>query len=683
MSEGTRNLPGDAGQANGAAHNHSPVDSTNGHTSSIVNASPSPRTESSSSPSAPVPAPSSGPLFVVRSLLSLLWLRLRSLWLVSPSTKALLASIAFLWVTLDPHRRPIHLRTMLTFGPSALVNELAHLFLPFVSVPALYLLYSQLRSNSMQWKVWAALAAHAVSAVSLLSLVHKSLASRASFRYALLHPGQLTPDAQRAITSEQQQPLNAAKPSGPCLPATALLSSLSTVTPPSSTPPASTPPSIPSAAAPTAAAAQLWSADELTAIDHVGDLDVWRCVQAMLPFPVLSRWKDGIRCDSGITYHIVHGEKKVQHLKLDVYHPPQSPLSHNKTITTTTTTSTSSFSSIPASPQPLFPLVVYIHGGGWITGDKRWGSMPLITELAHQGYVVVSVNYRLAPYVRFPSFLIDIKRAIAYTKHHAAASWYGDSSRTFLAGESAGGHLATLTALTQSDMTYQPGFENVDTSCIAVCDLYGVHSFVKGKSSSSGDDRVKAEAESFYQFLHSYVLTHPIATHPALYHAASPLSVLTALLSSVAPATTSCTTLPFFFCAHGTNDTLVPIEDTWRFFDAIVQRREKEAEATAAAAAVGTGGDSIGGVMDVLVDVSGGSHAFNIVYNARSYALNDALGIWMRRVVRAVDEREQQRETDKQKLAVEVAQLREIVRAEMNKAGETKFVQAPSLNSKL
>ena len=627
---------------NGNTNGHAHTAATNGHSASAERNGLSPPSSTLPVPSPPADVPSSGPVFVARSIVSLLYARLRALWPVSSSTSVLLASLLFLWLTIDPHRRPSSLRTMLTFGPSAFTNELAHLVLPLVSVPALYFLHRRLQLDSRgQWQLRASVAAHVLSAISLLSLIAKSIASRAAFRYALLHPGQPTEVARHVVACETDEPTNALipAPQGPTLPA--VMSSLSPVKPPSQAaanlPVKKVTPMPPTDAVP-ASAKRIWSADELAAIEKVGDMDVWRCVQAMLPAPVLSRWKDGVRVDRGVVFHVLEGHKTKQYLKLDVYHPSNSPQSHPASTSSST-------SPLP----PLFPLVVYIHGGGWITGDKRWGSLPLLIELAHKGHVVVTINYRLAPYARFPSFLIDIKRAIAYAKTHATTAWHADPSRTFLAGESAGGHLATLAALTANNPTYQPGFEAADTSCVAVIDLYGVHSFVKGKNA----ERVKQE-DSFFNFLHQFVLTHSIRSHPSVYHAASPLSAITALLSSVSPASTA-PVLPYFFCAHGTNDTLVPVEDTWRFFQAILDARHKHTTATTHEA-----DDSL----DVCVDVTGGSHAFNIVYNARTYALNDALGVWMSRVVRAMDERDKRDGKDRSRQAEEVAKWRAVIRAE-------------------
>lgn len=92
--------------------------------------------------------------------------------------------------------------------------------------------------------------------------------------------------------------------------------------------------------------------------------------------------------------------------------------------------------------------------------------MPLIHRLVANGYVAVSINYRLGPKYRFPDQLIDLKRAITWTRARIAEHG-GDPTRIILTGGSAGGHLATLAALTPNDPRYQPGFEAADTSVTA------------------------------------------------------------------------------------------------------------------------------------------------------------------------------------------------------------------------
>jgi acetyl esterase/lipase len=113
------------------------------------------------------------------------------------------------------------------------------------------------------------------------------------------------------------------------------------------------------------------------------------------------------------------------------------------------------------------PVMLYIHGGGWATCDKWMSMLPVIYRVASEGIVVVSVNYRLAPEYKFPTMLHDAKRAIVWAKKHIA-EYGGDPNCIIIGGESAGGHLSSLCALSQNDKSRQPGFEDEDTS-VQVC----------------------------------------------------------------------------------------------------------------------------------------------------------------------------------------------------------------------
>lgn len=90
------------------------------------------------------------------------------------------------------------------------------------------------------------------------------------------------------------------------------------------------------------------------------------------------------------------------------------------------------------------PLVIFVHGGSWESGDKR--SYAWVGEaLAQMGYVAVLVNYGLMPGTRFPDFVDDAARAVAQIRRTAAA-YGGDTTRIVLMGHSAGAHIAALVA---------------------------------------------------------------------------------------------------------------------------------------------------------------------------------------------------------------------------------------------
>lgn len=128
------------------------------------------------------------------------------------------------------------------------------------------------------------------------------------------------------------------------------------------------------------------------------------------------------------------------------------------------------------------PLLVQIHGGGWVIGDKSQQGLPLMLHLAANGWVCAAVNYPLTPRGRWPDHLVAVKRAIAWLRAHAED--YGiDPGFVAVTGGSAGGHLAAMTALTADDPSFQPGFEDADTSIAAAAPMYGVYDL----AGTSGD----------------------------------------------------------------------------------------------------------------------------------------------------------------------------------------------------
>lgn len=91
------------------------------------------------------------------------------------------------------------------------------------------------------------------------------------------------------------------------------------------------------------------------------------------------------------------------------------------------------------------PVLIMLHGGGWRAGDKAKGAVgrEKAAFFTAQGYLYVSVNYRLSPAVKHPTHAEDVARALAWVQDHIP-NYGGNPGQMALMGHSAGAHLAAL-----------------------------------------------------------------------------------------------------------------------------------------------------------------------------------------------------------------------------------------------
>ena len=96
----------------------------------------------------------------------------------------------------------------------------------------------------------------------------------------------------------------------------------------------------------------------------------------------------------------------------------------------------------PKNAQGKIPVIVSVHGGGWVYGDKELYQFYGM-NLAQRGFAVVNFTYRLAPEVKFPAPLEDTNNVIRWMYENQEE--YGlDMDHVFMVGDSAGGHLCGL-----------------------------------------------------------------------------------------------------------------------------------------------------------------------------------------------------------------------------------------------
>jgi len=99
----------------------------------------------------------------------------------------------------------------------------------------------------------------------------------------------------------------------------------------------------------------------------------------------------------------------------------------------------------------LLPAVIVVHGGGWVRGDRAVDVAPILEPLSDAGFAWFSISYRLMnnDMTQFGAAVEDVKAAIRFVKAHAA-EYHVDPERIALVGESAGGQLAAMAALSNA-----------------------------------------------------------------------------------------------------------------------------------------------------------------------------------------------------------------------------------------
>lgn len=114
----------------------------------------------------------------------------------------------------------------------------------------------------------------------------------------------------------------------------------------------------------------------------------------------------------------------------------------------------------PTKAQGPFPLVLFVHGGAWMTGDSREGifsgtdASKEFAALAARGYVVASLNYRLTGEAQFPAQIQDVRAAMQWLRFHTRD--LNSSGKMVVVGASAGGYLAALAGVSCGDASFAP-----------------------------------------------------------------------------------------------------------------------------------------------------------------------------------------------------------------------------------
>lgn len=176
------------------------------------------------------------------------------------------------------------------------------------------------------------------------------------------------------------------------------------------------------------------------------------------------------------------------------------------------------------------PIMIFVPGGAWVSGSRatRQGHA-LMSRMVERGWTCLSIDYRTAPRHRWPAPLEDVVAAVGWARYHAR-EFGADPNFVAIAGASAGGHLATLTALTP---------RLVD----AAVSLYGSYDWT---------DRSTLWRKIFMDYLERVVVGRKFAHCPDVFEEASPMHMIH---PESAP----------LMMVHGSWDTLIRVSEAREF----------------------------------------------------------------------------------------------------------------------
>lgn len=200
---------------------------------------------------------------------------------------------------------------------------------------------------------------------------------------------------------------------------------------------------------------------------------------------------------------------------------------------------------LPAQSVSPAPVVIWLHGGAWLTGDRTLAP-DLRRWFASRGIAMASIEYRLSSVATFPAQLHDVRSAVRFLRRRSADCRL-DPHRIGVWGSSAGGHLAALTGLTGHEEQLPGETERGDASVSAVAESYGPADVTDAPHTWRGGNPSPEAA----------LLGGAPAALPDAARSASPVHQVTAAA-------------PPFQISHGTADTIVGCDHSERLHRALV-----------------------------------------------------------------------------------------------------------------
>ncbi|MDM8225345.1 alpha/beta hydrolase [Parasutterella secunda] len=208
------------------------------------------------------------------------------------------------------------------------------------------------------------------------------------------------------------------------------------------------------------------------------------------------------------------------------------------------------------------PAIIYFPGGGFTTTDYE-KFIEMRFALAKAGFVVAAAEYRVVPN-KFPAILEDGKSAVRFLKAHADA--YGiDASKIGVLGDSAGGYLSQMVAVTGNEKQFDKGDNlHVDSTVQAAATLYGISDL---RNIGAGFD------EAIQKIHQSPAVTEALLVNGVAFNEYPGASILSDSDKALAASSLGHIkkNLPPFLIMHGTEDKLVSPVQSEQLYEALKQ----------------------------------------------------------------------------------------------------------------
>ena len=208
---------------------------------------------------------------------------------------------------------------------------------------------------------------------------------------------------------------------------------------------------------------------------------------------------------------------------------------------------------LPNEEEKIYPVIISIHGGAFMSGDKADNQVLPMLKGLERGYAVVSINYRLSGEAKFPAQIFDVKAAIRWVKANAT-KYDLDPDKIAVWGGSAGGHLASLAGTSAGVSELEDlsmGNSESSSRVQAVVDWFGPIDFLQMDEQFVVSGKGKPD--------------HSLADSPESKLLGQKITEIPELVKKANPATYISGDDPPFLIEHGTDDRLIPTKQSIDF----------------------------------------------------------------------------------------------------------------------